>query len=83
MPSHVGHLRRGPARGHAQRRWPLARPRPRRRVGRVTLVVVSPLFRYSYRRDAYVLRGIGRRHGPVLTRRSAPAAKNAISAGDA
>jgi len=33
------------------------------------LVLGSPIFRYSATRDAYVLRGIGRRHGPVLQAR--------------
>ncbi|MFI4991447.1 MAG: hypothetical protein ACHQHO_11120 [Solirubrobacterales bacterium] len=27
---------------------------------------MSPLFAYNFNRDAYVLRGIGRRIGPVL-----------------
>ena len=29
--------------------------------------MVAPLFRYSYFRDAYVMRGIGDWVGPVLT----------------
>jgi hypothetical protein len=41
-------------------------PRERRNVGPTTVRVLSPLFRYSYTRDAYVLRVIGRRRGPVL-----------------
>jgi hypothetical protein len=28
--------------------------------------LMSPMLRYSYSRDAYVLRGVGRRLGPVL-----------------
>jgi hypothetical protein len=28
--------------------------------------MLGPLFRYSYSRDAYVLRGLGRSVGPVL-----------------
>jgi hypothetical protein len=41
-------------------------PRHRRYIGRRTLMVLRPLYRYSYPRDAYVLRGVGRRFGPVL-----------------
>jgi hypothetical protein len=29
-------------------------------------VLLAPLFGYDYRRDAYVLRVVGRRIGPVL-----------------
>ncbi|MBA2630739.1 MAG: hypothetical protein H0U84_06930 [Thermoleophilaceae bacterium] len=43
-----------------------ATQRPRHMVGRVTLTLLRPFFRYSLLRDAYVLRGIGRHHGPVL-----------------
>jgi len=32
------------------------------------LVVLAPLLRYSASRDAYVLRLVGARHGPVLLR---------------
>ena len=35
-------------------------------VGRRTLTMLKPFFRYSRVRDAYVLRLVGRRHGPVL-----------------
>jgi hypothetical protein len=41
-------------------------PRPRHLVGKRTIRLVRPFFRYSRVRDAYVLRVIGRRHGPVL-----------------
>jgi hypothetical protein len=41
-------------------------PRKRTQVSRVTLFFVRPLFRYSFHRDAYVLRAIGERFGPVL-----------------
>jgi hypothetical protein len=41
-------------------------PRHRRYIGRRTLIVLRPIYRYSYPRDAYVLRGFGRRFGPVL-----------------
>ena len=40
--------------------------RPRRYVARYWLVIGRPLFRYSQGRDAYVLRLVGRRWGPVL-----------------
>jgi hypothetical protein len=29
-------------------------------------VLLAPFFRYSYGRDAYILRGVGDRVGPVL-----------------
>jgi len=40
--------------------------RPRHPVSRVKLAVARPFFRYSYSRDAYVLRGVGNHRGPVL-----------------
>jgi hypothetical protein len=40
--------------------------RTRRYVAKNTLLLLSPFFRYSYSRDAFVLRGIGRSVGPVL-----------------
>jgi hypothetical protein len=40
--------------------------RPRHYVSKHWLVLLSPVFAYNYSRDAYVLRGIGRRVGPVL-----------------
>ena len=40
--------------------------RPRREVSRVTLALLRPFFRYSERRGAWVLRGVGNRRGPVL-----------------
>ena len=33
------------------------------------LAALAPLFRYSYSRDAYILRGIGTKRGPVLQER--------------
>jgi len=41
-------------------------PRRRREVSHVLVTTLSPLFRYSTTRNAYVLRGIGQRRGPVL-----------------
>jgi hypothetical protein len=40
--------------------------RPRHYVARHWLTLLSPLLRYSRSRDAYVLRGIGVKTGPVL-----------------
>jgi hypothetical protein len=48
-------------------------PRPRHPIGPRTLFVLRPFFRYSRVRDAYVLRGIGSRHGPVLRLVAKPA----------
>jgi hypothetical protein len=42
------------------------RHRRRREVSSSTATILSPLFRYSRTRDAYVLRLIGDRLGPVL-----------------
>src|SRR3954453_16574238 len=44
-------------------------PRPRREVSPALLSALSPLFRHSVARDAYVLRGIGAKRGPVLVPR--------------
>jgi hypothetical protein len=41
-------------------------PRKRTPVRRLVLVGARPVLRYSASRDAFVLRGIGNRHGPVL-----------------
>jgi len=46
-------------------------PRRRRSVAPSTLTLLWPLFRYSAIRDAYVLRLIGGRRGPVLVMRRA------------
>lgn len=40
--------------------------RPRREVSSATLWLLQPFFRFSGSRDAWVLRGIGNRMGPVL-----------------
>lgn len=42
--------------------------RPRHYVSRLTLILLRPLFRHSFSRDAYVLRFIGNTRGPVLRR---------------
>lgn len=41
-------------------------PRPRHAVSQGTAHLLSPFFRYSVGRDAYVLRVVGNRLGPVL-----------------
>ncbi len=41
-------------------------PRPRRYVRRSLLIILRPVLRHSVTRDAYVLRGVGQRAGPVL-----------------
>jgi hypothetical protein len=46
-------------------------PRPRHEVSRRQLKLLRPFFRYSRVRDAYVLRLVGRRRGPVLRLKSA------------
>jgi hypothetical protein len=40
--------------------------RKRHHIGHTTLVLLKPVVRYSYTRDAFVLRGVGQRVGPVL-----------------
>jgi len=42
----------------------------RREVSPVTLVLLRPLFRRCWTRDAWILRVVGDRRGPVLVRRS-------------
>jgi hypothetical protein len=43
--------------------------RPRREIGPLTLTLAKVAFRWSASREAYVLRGVGNRMGPVLRRR--------------
>jgi hypothetical protein len=43
--------------------------RPRHRVHPAVLKLLSPFFRFSYGRGAYVLRLVGNRLGPVLVRK--------------
>jgi len=38
----------------------------RRYVAKNALLLARPFYRYSYSRDAFVLRGVGRSVGPVL-----------------
>jgi hypothetical protein len=44
--------------------------RRRRQLTPSLVRLLAPIVRYSYGRDGYVLRGIGRRFGPVLKGRS-------------
>jgi hypothetical protein len=44
-------------------------PRPRHAVPRGVIWLGRPLLRHSPSRDAFVLRGLGDRFGPVLVRR--------------
>ncbi|MBN1529513.1 MAG: hypothetical protein JW895_10665 [Thermoleophilaceae bacterium] len=46
-----------------------ATPRRRRYVPPWTLRAMKPLFAYNHNRDAYILRGVGKRFGPVLRNR--------------
>ena len=46
------------------------RPRKRRVVSARTLRVLGVFFRYSFSREAWVLRGVGRWVGPVLRQAS-------------
>jgi hypothetical protein len=41
-------------------------PRRRREVHPAVVKLASPLFRWSESRNAYILRGVGKRFGPVL-----------------
>lgn len=43
-------------------------PRRRHHVHPVVLALLRPALRYSYTREAYVLRGVGNHRGPVLVR---------------
>jgi hypothetical protein len=43
--------------------------RPRREVSPVTLWLLRPFFRHCWTRDAWILRVVGDRRGPVLLRR--------------
>ncbi len=47
-------------------------PRPRHHVGPFLLTLLRPVLRWSHSRDAYVLRAVGNRWGPVLRPRAAP-----------
>jgi hypothetical protein len=45
------------------------RSRPRHEVPKWVLVLLRPGFRYDWTRDAWILRAIGSRHGPLLCER--------------
>ncbi|WP_210494674.1 hypothetical protein [Patulibacter sp. SYSU D01012] len=44
-------------------------PRPRHALHPLLLGALRPLLRYSYTREAYVLRVVGNQRGPVFVRR--------------
>jgi hypothetical protein len=46
-----------------------AKPRPRRHVAPWVLSALRPFFVYNHNRDAYILRAVGKRIGPVLRSR--------------
>jgi hypothetical protein len=47
-------------------------PRPRRQVNPTVIRGLTPVVRYSAGRQAYVLRGVGGRFGPVLIPKHPP-----------
>jgi hypothetical protein len=47
-------------------------PRPRRQVNPALIRGLAPVVRYSAGRQAYVLRGVGGRLGPVLVPKHPP-----------
>jgi hypothetical protein len=52
--------------GLAIRRARRAAPRPRREVPRIVLLLLRPFYRYDGRREAWIVRVVGERRGPVL-----------------
>jgi hypothetical protein len=62
----VGLFPSGSGAGKDRVLMPTSVPRPRHSVPGWLLVLLRPLFRYSVTRDAYVLRAVGNRRGPVL-----------------
>ncbi|UTI65021.1 hypothetical protein NBH00_02150 [Paraconexibacter antarcticus] len=56
-----------------------ATPRTRHPVSGTTLRLLTPFFRHSLTRDAWVLRGIGNHAGPVLVRRRPPVAHRTVA----
>lgn len=57
-------------------------PRRRHHVHPVVLALLRPALRYSYTREAYVLRGIGNHRGPVFSEVAEPAADEQPSSAD-
>jgi len=43
--------------------------RPRRTTGRLAFTLLRPLLRYSNTRNAWILRLVGQRRGPVIKKR--------------
>lgn len=52
-------------------------PRPRRPLHPAMLALLRPALRYSYTREAYVLRVVGNQRGPVFVRAGAERAPDA------
>lgn len=44
-------------------------PRPRHHINPVAFALMRPVLRFSYTREAYVLRVVGNHRGPVFVRR--------------
>lgn len=57
-------------------------PRSRHHLHPLLLALFRPALRYSYTREAYVLRGIGNHRGPVFVRDAEPAAIERSSSAD-
>lgn len=57
-------------------------PRRRHHVHPVVLALLRPALRYSYTREAYVLRGIGNHRGPVFVRGAEPTAQEQSPSAD-
>jgi hypothetical protein len=55
--------------------------RKRHHVRPLLITLLKPVMRYSYSRDAYVLRAIGQEHGPVLKARTAATARQPQDSG--
>lgn len=56
-------------------------PRPRHDVPGAVLLALRPLLRHSAWRDAWILRGVGERYGPVLRHRPARSAPAPLGVG--
>ncbi len=56
-----------------------AAARPRRYVDRHLLMLLRPVLRYSYGREAWVLRLVGNARGPVLRANRRSGASNAFT----
>jgi hypothetical protein len=57
--------------------------RPRHEAPASLIAIVRPFMRYSSHRDAFVLRGVGDRFGPVIVRRKHHGVGSATASGPA